>query len=208
MDPGCVTLRVQRAWGAPKTEVVWSEELERARAMRAVGVYNPKPAKTFAQRLMEEDAADEAELFSLVSAEMREPTWKSPVVDAFPAAYFDSATLTQKASFLGRHSRSSSRSSINSASTFSDDALSSCGSLSSVSTAASLADFATDVLPVPKKASSGHSRCRSQRVYVDTAKKEVTPYDGGKTTVLTGGVMLGAAPSRNSNAASRRVPRF
>jgi protein Tob/BTG len=28
---------------------------------------------------------------------------------------------------------------------------------------------------------------------VDTSKKEVTPYDGGKTTVLTGGVMLGGA---------------
>jgi len=28
-------------------------------------------------------------------------------------------------------------------------------------------------------------------VVVDSTKKEVTPYDGGKTTVLTGGVMLG-----------------
>ena len=30
------------------------------------------------------------------------------------------------------------------------------------------------------------------RVVIDTNKKEVTNYDGGKTTVLTGGVMLGA----------------
>lgn len=63
-------------------------------------------------------------------------------------------------------------------------------------------------------ASSGHSRSSSRssseyspyssdsdesatdsEVYVDTSKNAVTPYDGGKTTVLTGGVMLGAAPA-------------
>ncbi|KIY67578.1 hypothetical protein CYLTODRAFT_454310 [Cylindrobasidium torrendii FP15055 ss-10] len=62
--------------------------------------------------------------------------------------------------------------------------------------------------------SSGHSRSSSRssseycpyssdsdesmtdsEVYVDTSKNAVTPYDGGKTTVLTGGVMLGAAPA-------------
>lgn len=34
-------------------------------------------------------------------------------------------------------------------------------------------------------------RALRTRVFVDTTKTEVTPYNGGKTTVLTGGVMLG-----------------
>jgi hypothetical protein len=38
-------------------------------------------------------------------------------------------------------------------------------------------------------------RARPTRVIVDTSKTEVTPYDGGKTTVLTGGVMLGGGAS-------------
>jgi len=53
---------------------------------------------------------------------------------------------------------------------------------------------------------------------VDTSKTEVTPYDGGKTTVLTGGVMLGglakgpkskkvAAPSTTSISNSWRSVR-
>jgi hypothetical protein len=43
---------------------------------------------------------------------------------------------------------------------------------------------------------------RPARVFVDTTRTTVTPYDGGKTTVLTGGVMLGGAPKlRNINAA-------
>jgi hypothetical protein len=41
---------------------------------------------------------------------------------------------------------------------------------------------------------SRRERSRHARVFVDTTKTEVTPYDGGKTTVLTGGVMLGGGP--------------
>ena len=33
-------------------------------------------------------------------------------------------------------------------------------------------------------------------MFVDATKKEVTPYDGGKTTVLTGGVMLGGGKAK------------
>lgn len=45
---------------------------------------------------------------------------------------------------------------------------------------------------------SRRDRARQVRVIVDTSKNEVTPYDNGKTTVLTGGVMLGGAPTGKS----------
>ena len=51
-------------------------------------------------------------------------------------------------------------------------------------------------MPVNEKEEQGfklsrRERARQAKVFVDTSKTEVTPYDGGKTTVLTGGVMLG-----------------
>lgn len=55
---------------------------------------------------------------------------------------------------------------------------------------------------------SRRERARQARVFIDTSKTEVTPYDGGKTTVLTGGVMLGAPPKGKSGTsvpAWRRV---
>ncbi|KAG1819248.1 uncharacterized protein BJ212DRAFT_1298486 [Suillus subaureus] len=45
-------------------------------------------------------------------------------------------------------------------------------------------------------------KAKQARVFVDTSKTEVTPYDGGKTTVLTGGVMLGAAPPKGKSGPS------
>ena len=53
---------------------------------------------------------------------------------------------------------------------------------------------------------SRRERARQARVFVDATKKEVTPYDGGKTTVLTGGVMLGA-PAKPTNAAAAAAAR-
>ena len=47
---------------------------------------------------------------------------------------------------------------------------------------------------------SRRERARQARVFVDTTKTEVTPYDNGKTTVLTGGVMLGGGPSKGHKA--------
>ncbi|KAH9060835.1 hypothetical protein EDB87DRAFT_555586 [Lactarius vividus] len=51
---------------------------------------------------------------------------------------------------------------------------------------------------------SRRERARKARVFIDTSKKEVTNYDGGKTTVLTGGVMLGGrpVPAKPANAAT------
>ncbi|KAI9445478.1 hypothetical protein H4582DRAFT_1806756 [Lactarius indigo] len=51
---------------------------------------------------------------------------------------------------------------------------------------------------------SRRERARKARVFIDTSKKEVTNYDGGKTTVLTGGVMLGGrqVPAKPASAAA------
>ncbi|KAG1866316.1 hypothetical protein C8R48DRAFT_600293 [Suillus tomentosus] len=60
----------------------------------------------------------------------------------------------------------------------------------------------------PSSQLSRRERARQARVFIDTSKTEVTPYDGGKTTVLTGGVMLGAPPKSKSGTsvpAWRRV---
>ncbi|KAL5535211.1 hypothetical protein ACEPAF_3305 [Sanghuangporus sanghuang] len=189
----------------------------------------PQPSKTLAQRLIEDD--EEEDLFSLIDAKVRDAEWKSPVTEVFPttvsfggqftltpagAAAATATLMNPAASFLG-HSRSSSRSSITSAAStsssfLSDDALSSCGSLSSVSTASSAlsgAGTSSTSTSISNDRKIGHARSRSGRVFIDKNRTEVTPYDGGKTTVLTGGVMLGAPPARNSHAASRnKIPRF
>ena len=52
-------------------------------------------------------------------------------------------------------------------------------------------------------------RARQARVHIDATKNEVTPYDGGKTTVLTGGVMLGMrATTSTPTSASPSTARF
>lgn len=239
VDPGSVCLRIPRPWGPPSCVTIWCSEehyqslefaTKSAQMERSCGVHTPQPiaagpvpqaSKTLAQRLIEDD--EEEDLFSLIDAKVRDAEWKSPVTEVFPTtvSFGGQFTLTPvggaaataltnpAASFLG-HSRSSSRSS--SSSFLSDDAVSTCGSLSSVSTASSaLSDAGTcsTSTSISNDRKLGHARSRSARVFIDKSRTEVTPYDGGKTTVLTGGVMLGAPPARNSHAASRnKLPRF
>ncbi|KAL5495591.1 hypothetical protein ACEPAI_1054 [Sanghuangporus weigelae] len=230
--PSCVTI-----WCSEEHYQALDFATKGAQVQRNCGVHTPQPiaavpapqpSKTLAQRLIEDD--EEEDLFSLIDAKVRDAEWKSPVTEVFPttvsfggqftltsagAAAATATLMNPAASFLG-HSRSSSRSSATSASTsssfLSDDALSSCGSLSSVSTASSaLSDAGTSSTStsISNDRKLGHARSRSGRVFIDKSRTEVTPYDGGKTTVLTGGVMLGASPARNSHAASHnKIPRF
>ncbi len=63
--------------------------------------------------------------------------------------------------------------------------------------------YSTDASSAPSSHASRVSY--RSRVFVDSTKKEVTPYDGGKTTVLTGGVMLGAlAPTQEASGKWRK----
>ena len=108
----------------------------------------------------------------MIAGEVAAPSWELPLPR--PQA--------RSSSPLSTHSRSSSRSS-NSSSGFS--------AASAVSSATS---YISSAASGRSQTMSRRERARQARVYVDHSKKDVTPYDGGKTTVLSGGVMLGGGP--------------
>jgi hypothetical protein len=196
VDPGCISMRFGKKGSGTPLFTVWSDEIatstqakptpladeERIRAhLRA----QADAKKTLAQQLLEDDEEDDDQLFALIADEVAAPTWMTPILDQFPAPRSPSPL-----SAISSHSRSSSRSS-NSSSGFSfssADTIDSFGSFTSASTLSSPATKSDK--PLPKQ--SRRERARHARVFIDTSKNEVTPYDGGKTTVLTGGVMLGA----------------
>ncbi|KAL1737934.1 hypothetical protein HDZ31DRAFT_70604 [Schizophyllum fasciatum] len=152
-----------------KTSSIDSVRLHAATMQAAIDAQR----KTFAQRVSERDAHEDEELFAMIAGEVAAPAWELPMPR--PEA--------RSSSPLSTHSRSSSRSS-NSSSGFSA-ASSTSSATSFISSAASGRSSQT---------MSRRERARQARVYVDHSKKDVTPYDGGKTTVLTGGVMLGGGP--------------
>ena len=161
--------------------------------------------KTLAQRLMEADSADDDALFSLLAEELRAPTWMTPIIEQFPGVpgTIGEPTESTQSTRPALHSRSSSRSSCSTFSFLSDDSVTSCASLSSVS---SVQD--PDHSSRAGSRQSRRDRARQVRVFVDTSKNEVTPYDGGKTTVLTGGVMLGAPAKTSATTGAWRPRRF
>jgi len=206
VDPGRVSVRFIETSSVSKLISVWSDEDEEGSNGKSVGALantslqpqhqarasslsGPNPVlPTLAQQLLIEDEEGEEELFAALADELREPTWTTPVINQFPS------TIPQKfsASSVSHHSRSSSLSSNSSSwlSFDSDDSDStSVTTISSAGTGCS-------------KFSRGE-RVRQVRVFVDPSKKEVTNYDGGKTTVLTGGVMLGGRPAAAKPATSQ-----
>lgn len=203
IDPGSVSIHYAQ-WEHGKTFSVWRERVAevkgksvteealqahlkaqaQARALAAAG-------KTLAQQIISE-ADDDDELFAMIADEVREPTWITPTSSQFPAIppppRSTSSSPVSIVSASSSHSRSSS---CSSSSAFS---FSSRGSTDSYGSATTVSHCSTS--PDSKSGSklSRRERARQSRVFVDTTKTEVTNYDGGKTTVLTGGVMLGAVP--------------
>jgi hypothetical protein len=196
VDPGLVSVRFVQHGATSKLITVWSEEgakeiRSQSQGTRATGspaqrrvssLARPKAQPvipSLAQQLRIEDEEDEEKLFAAIADELREPTWTTPVLNQFPS------TIPQKskhfASSASHHSRSSSLSS-DTCSLLSFD--SNDSDTSSVTTISSAGTEGSTL--------SRRERTRQARVFVDASKKEVTNYDGGKTTVLTGGVMLGA----------------
>ncbi|KAF9452532.1 hypothetical protein P691DRAFT_756274 [Macrolepiota fuliginosa MF-IS2] len=179
VDPGCVSLRLTGASGSEsKLITIWADELPSP----AVITPNPRypaqfalPRKTLSQQLSEADAEEDEQLFAMIADQVRAPTWLTPVVDKFPVAVRSTSPLSS----ISPTSRCSSRSS-NSSSGFSYET-SSSGSSQSKS---------------GEYKQSRRERARQSRVFIDTTKTDVTPYDGGKTTVLTGGVMLGGPKTK------------
>ncbi|KAJ2928851.1 hypothetical protein H1R20_g8205, partial [Candolleomyces eurysporus] len=181
VDPGCVAIRRAGELTTVWTGTVAAPPLPTPRT----GLASFSDAqnrlcsrKTAAQQLLEHDDEDE-KIFDLIN----DASW-GPV---FPEHRSSSPLST----ISSPYSRCSSRSS---------------NSSSSVSETTSQSSSPSSSYSSQSKQSNGSSRrerARHARVYVDTSKTDVTPYDGGKTTVLTGGVMLGGG----SNKASSHKPK-
>ncbi|KAJ7655134.1 hypothetical protein DFH06DRAFT_491847 [Mycena polygramma] len=210
VDPGCVSMRLERKGNLV---TIWSDEIPcptavkrpsavfgesriqasigqqvQARA-RAYAVEKQQQCnKTVAQQLLEEDSESDEQIFTMIADEICAPTWMTPVVAEFPKQ-----RSLSPLSAISSHSRSSSRSS-NSSSGFSFSSAESSSSSVSRSGFSSTSVKSGDENTQPRQ--SRRERARQARVFIDTSKNEVTPYDGGKTTVLTGGVMLGGGPKK------------
>lgn len=153
--------------------------------------------KTFAQQLILQDADEDDELFTMLADEIREPTWITPIASQFPPIPAPPrSTSSSPVSVFSSHSRSSSCSSSSGFSFSSYGSTDSYGSATTVSLGS-----ASPSSDKPGIKLSRRERARQARVFVDASKTEVTNYDGGKTTVLTGGVMLGATAPKVKLAA-------
>lgn len=207
VDPGRIALRYGKG---SELLTIWSAEPAHATHTKSTAVANEEAVqahlrdqatarakaqvsaclerKTLAQQLLEEDAEEDDQLFAMIADEVSAPTWMTPVLDKFPTPPRSVSPL----SAISSHSRSSSCSS-NSSSGLSFTSTGTFDSLSSTTTSPSTSSNAA-VGKDQELKMSRRERARQAKVFVDTSKTEVTPYDGGKTTVLTGGVMLGGAP--------------
>jgi len=216
VDPGCISIRLNKG---SELKTVWSEQV-RSAPVQPVPVISEAHIqaqlkiqadararaykKTLAQQILEDDLEEDEELFARIADEVAAPTWTTPVVDSFPTTF-------RSTSPISTHSRSSSRSS-NSSTGFSFSSAETVDSHSSYSTSSrfSLSPSSKPFVPLAEQASapkqSRRERARQARVYIDTTKIDVTPYDGGKTTVLTGGVMLGAKAVPAAPRAAARPP--
>ncbi|TFK23095.1 hypothetical protein FA15DRAFT_569401, partial [Coprinopsis marcescibilis] len=186
VDPGCVSIRYAARPGVPAQMItIWAGEVvapalptprtglasftDAQNTAIKTGIFD----KTLAQQLLEEDD-EEDKLFNMIADEISTPAWATPV---YSAPNRSSSPLSS----ISSSSRCSSRSSNSSSSSFSVDAASTTSSSSS-----------TSYRSADQK--QRREKPKTSRVFVDNSKTEVTPYDGGKTTVLTGGVMLGGGP--------------
>jgi hypothetical protein len=193
VDPGCVAIRCQdqivNIWvdeqmsaplAAPKPTTLGfgQSALDSSLSLQAM------PRKTFAQKVLEEDKEEEEKIFVMLADEISAPTWTTPIVTHFPSSQRSSSPMSS----ISEQSRCSSRSSNSSSSAFSFVSADTSSSRTSAGSANSGSSSNGEVKQ------SRRERARQARVFIDTTKTEVTPYDGGKTTVLTGGVMLGGGP--------------
>lgn len=207
IDPGCVSLRfglnkpftVYSARGTQSAPAPQSQRLapRPTVAPLSLAANNFAASKTVAQQVCE--AEDYDDLFLMIADEIAEPEWFTPLIESFPSV--PKQPCRPAAALLGtrpslslaipRHSRSSSSCSI--ASSEVSSGYSSCSTDSGYFGPRSLSPSSGSSPETPgSDYRSRRTRQREAKVFVDYTKKDVTPYDGGKTTVLGGGVMLGA----------------
>ena len=196
VDPACVSVRFPNKGSRPGQLVtVWSSEFPPSspplchlddnghhRHTLRPEFRSTTQSPTLAQQLLANDREEDEEIFAMLADEISAPSWIRPSRERFTpnSPHPPSSSV---------HSRSSSRSS-NSSSNFSF-VTSDCGSATTASTPSSSPNSKLELIHNKR---SRRERSRQARVFVDPSKNQVTPYEGGKTTVLTGGVMLGAAP--------------
>ncbi|KAF8148416.1 hypothetical protein B0H34DRAFT_863373 [Crassisporium funariophilum] len=169
--------------------------------------------RTLAQQLLESDHKEEAdEIFDMISkTAILSPT---PTRERFsfdiPTVFMPSSTtsfpspLSSPEGSSSDSSRPSSRSSTFSTFSFSDDeSTSSASSANSFDFLASTKAQSTHTAPAFALRDRPAVVPRTPRVFIDNAKKDVTKYlyQGGVSTTLTGGVMLGGPA-----AAAPKVP--
>ncbi|KAK7468679.1 hypothetical protein VKT23_003182 [Stygiomarasmius scandens] len=181
VDPGCISVRVGRK-GTPGCQLhtVWADEIPSPTAPTLSAKIQ---SKTIAQQLLEDDLYEEEQLFAMIADETKPTSWMTPLLDQFPVPERSSSPFStaSTSSATSGYSRCSSRSS-NSSSGY------------------STASDATVSSTTSSQRQSRRERARQAKVFVDVTKNEVTPYDGGKTTVLTGGVMLGGASVKKTHS--------
>ncbi|KAF8740671.1 hypothetical protein AX14_007803 [Amanita brunnescens Koide BX004] len=190
VDPGCVSVKFGSGTKESHVVTVWADEVPSSTYPFSQHIHQSISTKTAAQRLLEADREEEEQLFAMIDDEIRAPSWLTPIIDQFPMPRSPSRLST-----ISNHSRCSSRSS-NSSSGFSF-ASGASGSATSFSSASSQPSSRQEYKQ------SRRERARNSRVFIDKSKNEVTPYDGGKTTVLTGGVMLGGASTKTKTTTWR-----
>jgi hypothetical protein len=207
INPGHVSVRFGD-WDSGKVTTVWpQEEPESARTP------SPSMGKTVAQQILLADYDEDEEIFALLSDEIRDPTWMTPIASQFPhiPAPPRSPSPISVMSTYSSHSRTSSCSSTSSSgySLFSHATDDSYGSATTIHSSASSCSIPfEDASGKPNFKLSRRERARQAKVFIDTSKTDVTNYDGGKTTVLTGGVMLGGVSKSKSStpASSKKQP--
>ncbi|KIK41859.1 hypothetical protein CY34DRAFT_180267 [Suillus luteus UH-Slu-Lm8-n1] len=185
VDPGCISVQFGRG-----TELItiWSERpiaeavpVVHHTHLSQLPSNNSRP-KTLAQQLWENDRTEDDELFALIADKVSAPTWMTPVVGRFPAPARSESPLSAVSS--------------NSCPSYCSSDLCSCFSLTAASTLSSKKS---------KKQSSQltlRGKARQACAFANASKTEVISYDCGKTTVLTGGVMLGVAPHKGKSDTS------
>lgn len=184
--------------------------------------------RTLAQQLLESDHKEEAdELFAMISKSIMSPTPTReqftfekpkpfmPSMTSFPSALSSPEPISSPDS-----SRPSSRSSTFSTFSFSDDdeSVTSASSISSFDFLASTKPSIKITTPINvfnKNAPAFIPRQSrpAPRVFIDNNKKDVTKYlyQGGVSTVLTGGVMLGGGATNGPKAVkpkAEEVPKY
>lgn len=188
VDPGCVAIRchdqIVNVWVDEQAPALVAAPKSTTPAFSQSTLSVAMPRKTFAQKVLEEDKDEEEKIFIMLADEISAPTWTTPIVTHFPSSHRSSSPMSS----ISEQSRCSSRSSNSSSSVFSFVSADTTSSRTSAGSATSGSSSNGEVKQ------SRRERARQARVFIDTTKTEVTPYDGGKTTVLTGGVMLGGGP--------------